>query len=244
MLLPTAQNKLLMHWKGPYTVVKKVNDLNYLVQVDSDIKRFHINMLKEYHIPELCCSSMQGCDEDIEIGHRVLTPEQVNCLKLVEAQFAPKSSEKTLGCAAVIPEGEEENTPKTTETRQSESLAHIKVSQNLSEAQQQEVNNLFLAYSNVFSDKPGVAKVEEHKIHLTSTTPVRVKPYPIPLRMVDAIKKEVNEMEQAGIIEKSESPYCSPIVVIQKKDGSVRICGDYRRVNAVTQVDAEPMSDQ
>ena len=51
-------------------------------------------------------------------------------------------------------------------------------------------------------------------------------------------------MEAAGINERSSSSYCSPIVVISKKDGGVLLCGDYRQVNAVTWVDAEPMSVQ
>lgn len=85
--------------------------------------------------------------------------------------------------------------------------------------------------------------MNKHGIHLTSTTPVRVKPYPITLRLVDAVKKEVDEMECAGVLRNSESPYCSPIAFVQEKDESVRICGDYRRVSAVTRVDAEPMSE-
>ncbi len=45
LLLPTAHNKLLAQWKGPFEVVKHLNDLNYLVQVGPNQKRFHINML-------------------------------------------------------------------------------------------------------------------------------------------------------------------------------------------------------
>ncbi|XP_076043783.1 uncharacterized protein LOC143026884 [Oratosquilla oratoria] len=48
LLLPTA-HKLLSQWQGPFEVVKHLSDLNYLVQVGPDQKRFHINMLKKYH---------------------------------------------------------------------------------------------------------------------------------------------------------------------------------------------------
>ena len=51
-------------------------------------------------------------------------------------------------------------------------------------------------------------------------------------------------MAKAGIIEKSTSPYCSPLVVAAKKLGDVRLCGNYHQVNAKTNVTAKPMSDQ
>ena len=58
-------------------------------------------------------------------------------------------------------------------------------------------------YSGVFSDKPGIAKVNYcHRINLTSSTPVQMKPYPVPIRLLDAVKKEMDNMEASGIIEK------------------------------------------
>ena len=44
-----------------------------------------------------------------------------------------------------------------------------------------------------------------------------------------------------GIIEKSNSPYASPVVIVKKKDGKNRFCVDYRKINASTVLDNEPI---
>ena len=48
LLLPTDDNKLLMHWKGPFEVVERRNDHNYRIQMNGRVKMFHANMLKRY----------------------------------------------------------------------------------------------------------------------------------------------------------------------------------------------------
>ncbi|XP_076028738.1 uncharacterized protein LOC143017759 [Oratosquilla oratoria] len=241
-LLPTAHNKLLSQWQGPFEVVKHLSDLNYLVQVGPDQKRFHINMLKKYYTPQVTCLAV-GQECLLNRGDRVLSPEQCECLQLVKGQF---KQAQMVSAAVVIPKIEEltDCAPLTPEAIQGETVEDVQVPPRLGPEQKRRINSILQRHSAVFSDKPGVAKVDCHEIRLTSSIPVRLKPYPIPIRLVDAVKKEIENMEAAGIIEKSSSPYCSPIVVVRKKDGGVLICGDYRGVNAVTQVDAEPMSNQ
>ena len=48
LLLPTEHNNIELQWKGPYSVVKKVGNLDYQIQMDNKVKTFHINMLKRY----------------------------------------------------------------------------------------------------------------------------------------------------------------------------------------------------
>lgn len=59
--------------------------------------------------------------------------------------------------------------------------------------------------------------------------------------MQAVIDREVEGMLEQGIIEPSDSPWSSPIVIVKKKDGQHRFCIDFRRINEVTHRDAYPL---
>ena len=58
--------------------------------------------------------------------------------------------------------------------------------------------------------------------------------YPIPVEREQVVKDKIDEMLEQGIIRRSSSRYMSPILVVPKKDGRIRLCVDYRNLNAVT----------
>src|SRR6266542_1234968 len=55
------------------------------------------------------------------------------------------------------------------------------------------------------------------------------------------MKEEIEQMIKDGIIKKSKSPWASPIVLVSKKDESIRFCIDYKKTNVITIVDAHPL---
>ena len=113
--------------------------------------------------------------------------------------------------------------------------------EDLTSKQTKELQVLLNNFGSVFSDKPGRTDMAEHSIITEQTLPVRRPPYRLPHAYKELVKKELDEMLENGIIEATSSEWASPIVMVRKKDASLRMCVDYRRLNAVTHVDAYPM---
>ena len=111
----------------------------------------------------------------------------------------------------------------------------------LSPQQTQDVHSLWKTFSTVLNEKPGRTNITEHRIHTGEAQPIRLPPYRIPHAFRDTVRDELTEMERAGIIERSSSEWAAPIVLVKKKDSTLRMCVDYRRLNSVSQMDAYPM---
>ena len=113
----------------------------------------------------------------------------------------------------------------------------------LSPLQQQQLNELFKEFQDVFSqgeDDLGNTPLLEHGIE-THGPPLR-QPY---RRQNPAVRREemaqVQQMLSSNVIRPSNSPWASPVVIVRKKDGSLRFCVDFRQLNAATVKDAHPL---
>ena len=91
------------------------------------------------------------------------------------------------------------------------------------------------------NDELGCTNVVEHRIETGDSPPIKIPPRRAGLPKVEIIREEVNAMLDQGIIRPSQSPYSFPVVLVKKKDGSVRVCIDYRKLNDVTIKDAFPI---
>ena len=87
----------------------------------------------------------------------------------------------------------------------------------------------------------GAARVVSHNIKLTNDTPIYQRPRRFPKPVADEIEKQCAALQALDIIEPSCSEWSSPIVPIRKKDGSLRMCIDYRQLNRVTVSDKFPV---
>lgn len=110
---------------------------------------------------------------------------------------------------------------------QTETAKDVKFADRLTPDQLETAKSLCVSFSDVLTDIPGKTNLVEHKIVVTSSEPVRVKPYPIPFGTEKTITEEVQKMLQLNVIEPSSSPYSAPVVIARKKEGTNRFCIDY-----------------
>ncbi len=89
-------------------------------------------------------------------------------------------------------------------------------------------------FADVLKDEPGDTDTVEVSIEVD---PIAQVPYRIPDRLKAGVKEELDKLKEAGIIERSTSPWASPTVPVVKPDGNVRLCVDFRRLNSVTRGD-------
>lgn len=82
----------------------------------------------------------------------------------------------------------------------------------------------------------------DHKIPLKQgAESINLRPYRYSVRQKDALEGIIRDMLTAGTIQPSNSPYSSPVVLVKKKDGSWRMCVDYRALNNQTIKDKYPI---
>ncbi|XP_066990457.1 uncharacterized protein [Macrobrachium rosenbergii] len=211
LLLPKANNKLLLQWKGPFPVVGVRGKMDYEIQINGKRKLYHANMLKAY-IPR-----NKSSVEVLESGGTIAVIEEDP-----QEDFSP----------LLVPDAGPSPTWEQTN-----------LNKELQENQKQNLEALLSHYREVMSDIPGRTHVIKHQIRLVREEIVKVKPYKIPYALRKDVNSEIESMKALDIIEPSSSPYSAPMVVVSKPDNSKRICLDFRRLNALTIFDSEPMCD-
>ena len=115
----------------------------------------------------------------------------------------------------------------------------------LSQSQHHALLNLLSQYSDVFlikdGDDLGYCDQYAHRIDTGQAPHVKQAARRLPFHRRAALRALLNDLLHKGIIRESQSPWASPIVLVPKKDGSLRLCIDYRKLNRVTLRDAYPL---
>jgi len=128
---------------------------------------------------------------------------------------------------------------------ESENWRAVEISSELSVKQKQQMGQLLRKYSTVFSDKPSITNAAKFSIETGDAKPIAQRPYRIPQAYRNEFESELEGMLSQGIIEESNSEWCSPVVIVPKmKDGKrigIRPCIDFRRINEVTRSDPYPL---
>nr|XP_034310606.1 uncharacterized protein LOC117680625 [Crassostrea gigas] len=248
IVMKIAHETLMGGHLGSKKTTDRVVSEFYWPGIQSDIRRFCRSCdVCKWTIPK-------GKVPAVPLGHMDYKIDMGGKLKTFHANLLKKYVERdTLNCGVLstcaislidfsdLDDDEQQDSILMPPVTQTETAKDIKFADRLTPDQLETAKSLCDSFSDVFTDIPGMTNLVEHKIVVTSSEPVRVKPYPIPFSTEKTITEEVQKMLQLNVIEPSSSPYSAPVVIARKKDGTNRFCIDYRRLNCATVFDAEPM---
>lgn len=228
IFLPDSPKKLLMAWRGPYTIKTRLGTYTYAVNIDGVSKMYHINLLRKYQARDSAADASESSDDEHQGDGEV------------EKAFAGVS----LALEPVSGEEQGDNKDPGIPCSSSESTDNCSVNTQLTKHQKSDINAIFEEFKNLFTDIPGKTTAVVHEIRLKDEGNLNLQhSYPLPLALEPQLKQNIKEWLKLGIIEPSTSPYCSPLLAVRKKDGTHRFCLDCRHLNNKTEFDAEPIAD-
>ena len=106
------------------------------------------------------------------------------------------------------------------------------------------LQHLLAKYKRVFKDLPDGLPPDrgiQHTISLTEDKTPFKHPYRLSPKELEEAKRQIADLLAKGFIQPSQSPFGAPILFVQKKDGSLRMCIDYRALNAITSRNRYPL---
>ena len=108
----------------------------------------------------------------------------------------------------------------------------------------QKFKQMLMEYHDIFSldkNEIGCTNTAKHIIELLDNEPFKEKFWWIAPPLLDKVREHLQEMLDGGAIRPSQSPWCNAVVLVQKKDGGLWFCIDFRRLNAWTKKDSYPL---
>lgn len=179
MILPKRSDTLLTSWQGPFHVVNKCFPVNYLVDVRGNNKLFHVNMLKRYsvHEEDPAAESLMSTLQDVAMATAATVIDDVD----------------------ETDDGFQEGVPLPVFEKH-ETWRDVLADKELPCADRLKILKLLASFSNILTDVPGETDEITHVITLSDYTPIKVHQYSLPLHYEEAIKTELRQMLNMGIV--------------------------------------------
>lgn len=117
----------------------------------------------------------------------------------------------------------------------------IRMGQNLTDAQRQQVENLIAQFPDTITKSLGRTNLLKYHIRVNSNAVVRCKPYQYSPPKMAQMREHINDLLQKGVITPSTSQFASPAFLVPKKGGKTRMVVDYRKINSIIDLEATPM---
>lgn len=113
--------------------------------------------------------------------------------------------------------------------------------EHLTQLEKNKMEDLLRRNNDVFGESTEATTYIEHSIKLTDDNPIAVPPYRLTPQKSEILKKEIEKLLDENVIEECDSAYAAPVVLVPKKNGTYRMCVDYRKLNSVTIPDRYPL---
>ena len=205
------------------------------------------------------------CDGNVAVGKVLINPT-LNCIPIRVmnmssesqtlyqdmnvAQCEPVMNTCELGCSEdnqEVETGDENAETEDSVSREVPQYLNVVFEgwdQRLTDNQQGVAKDLVLDFQDTYvksRDELSTTHVDSHRMKMSGTGGVKQPLRRIPLSKRSDFKKELDRMLELGVIEPSTSSWSSPLVLVTKKDGSLRTCVDFRLVNSLTIKDSYPL---
>ncbi|UYV62540.1 hypothetical protein LAZ67_2000988 [Cordylochernes scorpioides] len=147
------------------------------------------------------------------------------------------------GQLAVIGDASDTNLQEILGQENSPNIASM-ISPDLSMLERTRICSILGSFSGLFEFNKfpsNLTTTAKHKINTEDHPPIKRRPYRVSQVERQTIQNEVDKMLKGGIVQLSESPWSSPVVLVKKKNGSWRFCVDYRHLNKITKKDVYPL---
>ncbi|XP_063050317.1 uncharacterized protein LOC134445162 [Engraulis encrasicolus] len=230
-LLPMANSPFLAKYTGPYTVLKQVSDLNYMISTPNrkrSTQLCHINLLKPYYTR----SSGSGAAETDDLV------KSVSIAATVEASHASPFLVAEGGEDVVGPD----DCMLLPRLKNSEKLAELDtLVGHLSADRATEMKKMLSDFPSLFSDTPSCTHLIEHDIDVGDAGPIRQRFYRVSAEKQQHLEGEVKYLLDNELAQPSYSSWASPCILVNKPDGTYRFCTDYRKLNNITKPDSFPL---
>ena len=242
-LLPQQGMRIQVQTQGDYGQTR-----TFLVEPDSHMADLGLSVeptlleLKDGTAQIVITNSMgftQRLDQRLDIG----TLEEVEVVN--SNMDTPKEDEETGVQCDKTEKDTVVNAVTTVSWRQHKVREMFQNNLSLPELEKEEFCQFLMDHHHtVFSledNERGETNLIQLEIDMGDAQPRKQHPRRLPFVAKQEVARQLQTMQEEGIIEPSNSPWASPIVLVLKKDGSYRFCVDYRELNAVTKPDIFPL---
>ena len=173
---------------------------------------------------------------------RCLVPVEVTNLSDISVTLPPNTALASVHLAStVLDRFDQDKTPvdkKVVYAEQKADNSEIDCNEEeLTEAQRTEVRGFLQRMCHVFASGDrdlGCANGVEHEIHLKEELPFKELYRRVPPGQLEEFRDAISDLLDTRVISKSKSPYASPVVLVKKKDKTLRVCVDFRKLNTRT----------